>query len=827
MKKTIFTIFSTLIWFLGFTFADLKFTNYQVLWDIQLDWTINVSENIDAYFSDKMHGIKREIPYYYTVNDTQFEIFIDDISVKDYHYEVSDNYDSVMIKIWDANTYVIGNQKYEINYSTYWLIRNFSGMWYSELYRNVIWYDWSNDIEKVQVELTLPKAYSWFTKDDFLISAGYTDKYSIDDFDGTVTRDENKIYITYNHRLPSYEWITLAVRFPNDYFEYNHDKQESLLVRYVNDYNIENYKIDWIIDKSGNITFQNEIELEVLNEDPIVRWNLPYRYDIDWNSYLVKLKDITINWEEIKWDEYDTTVTSKNLRISWDFEKNNIITSSYSIYGLIRPFSGEFKEWTYNLYAMSWTFDEWAYRLYLELPVLDLNGKIKNLDVSLDVPGGCKNLYTEDIYVNLWKWFINMSEFNENYGYIRCKDDKLALAYSWGIDEYSSIALTINFVKWTFDLDEELLGAFAAIWNGNFYYSDKTNRQSLVFWILMTLFGWIYKRLMDRRYKKKSRMNRKCVIQYDAPRWVDAPEAWVLIDNILNWKDLTSLIYQRAVNHYIKIFAEEYNPKKFYIKKLKDLPNNSKEYQLNLFNSLFESWDEFHFSKDELYFTKYLKTAKKELTKYIDSKDRFLRSLQYYTWDFFKRQSVSITILTLIGLWIVFSSFMTFMTNRFIPTSSWLIILLVWLAIFIISCYRNYEQEVNTKDGQEVRDHCQWFKEFLMKVDKEKLETLMAQDPLYIEKALPYAVVFGVSSKFIKTITPYLPEDIERLDWDLEDLSRSIRYINTYTNSVVNPTPTYSSHTSYSSSGWFSSGSSFGWGFSSWWGWGGGGWGWW
>ena len=114
-----------------------------------------------------------------------------------------------------------------------------------------------------------------------------------------------------------------------------------------------------------------------------------------------------------------------------------------------------------------------------------------------------------------------------------------------------------------------------------------------------------------------------------------------------------------------------------------------------------------------------------------------------------------------------------------------------------------------------------------MKVDKEKLETLMAQDPLYIEKVLPYAVVFWVSSQFIKTITPYLPEDIERLDWDLDSLTRSITYINRYTNSVVNPASTYSSHTSYSSSWWFSWGSSFGWGFSSWWGWGGGGWGWW
>jgi hypothetical protein len=29
-----------------------------------------------------------------------------------------------------------------------------------------------------------------------------------------------------------------------------------------------------------------------------------------------------------------------------------------------------------------------------------------------------------------------------------------------------------------------------------------------------------------------------------------------------------------------------------------------------------------------------------------------------------------------------------------------------------------------------------------MKVDKVKIETLLKEDPLYIEKALPYAIVF-------------------------------------------------------------------------------------
>ena len=828
MKKTIFTIFSILIWFIGITFANLEFTNYKVFWDIQNDWTIKVRENIDVHFFDKTHGIERKFDNSYTVEDIEFATVVDNISVPDYNYKIIDEYYQKNIRIWDADVYVDWDKSYEIGYDIYWLIRNFSGMWYAELYRNVIWYWRSNSIDNVQIELTLPKAYSWFTKDDFLISAGYTDKYSIDDFPWEVTRDENKIYITYNHKLSSYEWITLAVKFPNDYFDFDHEKQESLLVWYTNDFNIENYKISWTIDKSGNITFQNEIELEILNKDPFVRWDLPYRYDIDWHSYLVKLKNITINGEEVKWDEYDTTATNKTFRISWNFEENNTITSSYSIYGLIRPFSGEFKDWTYDLYATSWDFDEWAYRLYLKLPVLDLNEKIKNLDVSLDIPGGCKTVYTEDIYVNLWKWFINMNEFNEKYGQIRCRDDKLALTYSWEIWEYSSIVLSINFVKWTFDLDEELLEALAAVWDGDFYYSDKTNWQSIVFAIWILLFWWWFKALMNKRYKSKARVNEKYIIQYDAPKWIDAPEAGVLIDNRLDSKDITSMIYQRAANHYIKLYKEEDDETKFYIKKLKSIPWTSKKYQLNLFNALFKDSDEFHFSKYSSSFRSALSTATSELTSYIDKQDWYKSRFYSGIWSSFKRQNRSLVFWTAILGFIPYFAVVTVLTNRFIPVSNWVLFVVFVAFILIVTSYRNYKEETNTTKWQELRKHCQWFKDFLMKVDKVKLETLLKEDPLYIEKVLPYAVVFWVESQFIKSITPEQISDLSRFNWDWYELENAIRYINTYnSSSFYTYSSSSSSHTSYSSSGWFSWGSSFGWWFSSWWGWGGGGWGWW
>ena len=71
-------------------------------------------------------------------------------------------------------------------------------------------------------------------------------------------------------------------------------------------------------------------------------------------------------------------------------------------------------------------------------------------------------------------------------------------------------------------------------------------------------------------------------------------------------------------------------------------------------------------------------------------------------------------------------------------------------------------------------------------------------DTLFVEKSLPYAVVFGIETDFIKKITP------EMLSWydggDVNNLLSSVNYIRS-----VTTIPTY--HHSYG--GYSNSGSSY------------------
>ena len=222
----LFTI--SFIW--NFTQAkDYEYTNLDITANILNDGTINVNENFTANFFVNKHWIIRDIPLNYSVEWKDFHIEVSNINVDWKNFTTNKNNWNIEIKIWDANRTVIWEQNYPISYSTYGLIRNFSWMWYAELYWNLVGYDFDTNINKVRAELILPKTYTWFTKDDFLITTDWTAK-TIDWFTWTVDWGRwDRIIITYDKWLSAYHGITLAIKFPDDYFNFNQSAQAKLV----------------------------------------------------------------------------------------------------------------------------------------------------------------------------------------------------------------------------------------------------------------------------------------------------------------------------------------------------------------------------------------------------------------------------------------------------------------------------------------------------------------------------------------------------------------------------------------------------------------------
>ena len=230
-RKLLITVLSIWIALITWNFSygkDYEYKHLDIQANVKIDWTIDVVENFTTNFLERKHWIIRIIPLNYSVSWEKFHIDISDVYVKWTKFQTSKNNWNIEIKIWDKNKTVIWEQIYPISYSTYWLIRNFGWMWYAELYWNLVWYDFDTNIDSVRAEITLPKVNN-FTENDFLITTDWRET-TVSNFEWNVDWSQwDRIIITYDKTLPAFEWITLAIKFPNDYFEFNNSKQSDLL----------------------------------------------------------------------------------------------------------------------------------------------------------------------------------------------------------------------------------------------------------------------------------------------------------------------------------------------------------------------------------------------------------------------------------------------------------------------------------------------------------------------------------------------------------------------------------------------------------------------
>ena len=309
MKKLwLFILWLFAVFFVwNFTHAnDYEYKNLNISAHILEDWTVDITEKFTADFFVNKHGIIRTIPLNYTVAWDQFHIDISNINVEWQTFTTNQTDTEREIKIWDSDKTVIWEQSYPISYTTYGLIKNFSGMWYSELYWNLVWNDFDTNINKVKAVIYLPKTYTGFSSSDFLITVDWS-KTSVYDFQWRFDRSHwDRIIITYDEWLDAYQWITLAIKFPNNYFEFDHEKQAWLIGKATNDYlyyeDANSVVATPIVDEmiSNDVAKHDTEELDLLSEEPI---------------------EDTTHEEESKPSTY--TITSNNYVSSWPKPKLN------------------------------------------------------------------------------------------------------------------------------------------------------------------------------------------------------------------------------------------------------------------------------------------------------------------------------------------------------------------------------------------------------------------------------------------------------------------------------------------------------------------------
>jgi uncharacterized membrane protein YgcG len=202
---------------------DYQINSYNINMIVNLNNTMDITENIGAYFNIYKHGIFRKLPIKNKVERldgtvSNNNVQISNILVSGLSTMYNENGYKV-IKIGDPNNTLIGAQNYTIKYL--YNIGKDTGKDYDELYFDLIGSDWDTTVDKVSFSIQMPKE---FDKAKIGFSSGT--KYSTYSNDVTYTVNGNIITGTCNKKLNPGEALTVRIELPEGYFvgaSYNFD----------------------------------------------------------------------------------------------------------------------------------------------------------------------------------------------------------------------------------------------------------------------------------------------------------------------------------------------------------------------------------------------------------------------------------------------------------------------------------------------------------------------------------------------------------------------------------------------------------------------------
>ena len=497
-------------------------------------------------------------------------------------------------------------------------------------------------------------------------------------------------------------------------------------------------------------------------------------------------------------------------------------------------------------------------------------------DIGLD-----KNNKYDELYFNIigTEWDTNIS--NVTFKITMPKEfDASKLGFSYGEYGYSNtdnISYDVDGNVITGSFDGTLLagvGLNVRMELPEGYFIRKSVGSSLLecWYYIIPILGVLFSYLIWKKYGKDDQV--VDIVSFYPPENMNSLDVAFAKKGSVNSNDAVSLLVYLASKGYIKIVEDKKSKSRFTIQKVKEYDGNNKEEEL-FFRGLFKKvWDSI--SSDELNESFYLtinsiltkknSTAnRKEIFNNKSSNKRYILFLFMLITSSlstiipalgYKLSDVifSIIICNLIGIvaliivGIIYDNNCTkkglnsalgfaFFFVLALAVANFTIIgfeyiyydtvYLIGFILCMVCTYLIYFFYLivtkRTEYGNKVLGEVNGFKKFLETAEKDKLESLVHDDPSYFYNILPYAYVLGVSDAWIKqfegiAIAP--PDWYESADtFDYYRFNRSLNRTIHSASRVMNSVPQSSGGSSSGggfSGGGFSGGGSGGGGGSSW-----------
>ena len=330
--------------------------------------------------------------------------------------------------------------------------------------------------------------------------------------------------------------------------------------------------------------------------------------------------------------------------------------------------------------------------------------------------------------------------------------------------------------------------------------------------LLSGLLGWIFIR------KRASKVT--AVTSYYPPEGIDPAMAGVLIDNMTDARDMTSLLPYWATAGIIKMEAIEKSDRSLHsdlkLVMLRPLPEQYAGYAHNLFEKIFLSGlrPEVRVSSLKGVFAEPLKLLTLSAKKYYASEH--------------KGVMIFVIVLSLIWAFFSISAFPYFIKDYVNIEGGGFIgfciinFLFFFLVFPVIISLVHIKYRRKNEEGKAVMAELLGFRTFIIEAELPRIKELLESDPNYFEKTMPYAISFNLLSKWAAKFEQ-LAQDVPA--W-YSNTSHASMNFHLFTNSLNNSmtvartaivvVPASSSSSSRSSGGGFSGGGAGGGGGGSW-----------
>ena len=601
---------------------------------------------------------------------------------------------------------------------------------------------------------------------------------------------------------------------------------------YANDYDITSYDVDIVVDKYNKLSVTEKIDTYFdINKHGIIRrlplYNNIVRQDGSYEKNRVLISNVNVSEEfstSKEYGDYVLKIGSADRVIKG--EHTYTISYDYDI-GLDK--NSKFDELYFNIIGTEWDTD------------------IRNVTFKITMP----------------KEF-DASKLGFSYGsYGESYTDDISYEVNGNVitGSYSDVLLSGEGLNVRMELPE------------GYFERRKVNFANLGYYVIPILFVLI-SYLIWKKYGKDEQV--VDVVSFYPPEDMNSLDIAFAKKGSVNSNDAVSLMVYLASKGYIKIIEDEKSKNKFSIQKVKEYDGDNNEERL-FFDGLFKNDKEVVTSKqlNESFYSTissilYNKNKGSNRKKYFSSKTTSKRILLFFFMFIsiclstiipavgykFSDMYFPLIIVSFVGtLVLILFSFIydnNYSKSGLVKTLIWsglcviifslvsLMIIgfeylyydtiyLIGFIICIICTYLIYFfyliMSKRTEYGTKILGEINGFKNFLETAEKDKLESLVNEDPAYFYNILPYAYVLGVSDKWIKrfegiAIAPptwYESNDVFDYYRFNSSLNRTLASANRVMNSVPQSSGSYSSSGGGGfSGGGFSGGGSGGGGGSSW-----------